>query len=78
MGYKKPSDFIDEIIRHWLNSIYNKDGKLYLSISYSKISPPGGTATFSGGSKSFNVTFECGGTITKEKYPFTFIRDPDD
>lgn len=78
MAIKAPAAHIDSIIRHWLNSIYNKDGKLYLSISYSRISPPEGTATFSGGYGSFNVNFECGGAITEEKNPFTFIRDPND
>ncbi|AUO22528.1 hypothetical protein C0058_11200 [Pseudomonas sp. NC02] len=78
MGYKKPSDFIDEIIRYWLNRIYNKDGKLFLSIDYSRISPPAGTAHFSGSNGSFSVVFECGGSISKDNNPFTFIRDGND
>ncbi|MHA6574565.1 hypothetical protein [Pseudomonas yamanorum] len=78
MGNKKPAEHVDKIIRAWLEKRYNEDGSLYLSINYSKLSPPGGTATFSGGSGSFNVIFECGGAITMEKSPFTLIRDGND
>lgn len=78
MGGKKPVERIDKIIREWLEKRYNKDGKLYLSINYSKISQPEGTATFSGGVRSFNVIFECHGPITAEKSPFTFIQGPGD
>ena len=78
MGNKRPAERIDKIIRHWLESIYNKEGKLFLSIDYSKLSAPGGTATFSGGFRPFNVVFECGGAITMEKNPFTYINAPGD
>lgn len=78
MSNKKPSAQVDEIIRKWLEKLYNKDGTLFLSIVYSKISPPEGTATFSGGFRPFNVVFECAGAITLLKSPFTFIRGPGD
>ena len=78
MGNKKPAEHIDKIIRAWLEKRYNADGSLYLSINYSKISPPEGTATFSGGFRPFDVVFECRGAITLLKSPFTFIHGPGD
>lgn len=78
MGNKKPAEHIDKIIRAWLEKRYNEDESLYLSINYSKISPPEGTATFSGGFRPFDVVFECRGPITLLKSPFTLIQGPGD
>ena len=78
MANKKPVDRIDKIIRGWLNKRWNKSDALYLSVRYSKISPPEGVATFSGVGYPFDVIFECKGAITEEESPFTYIKEPGD
>lgn len=76
MANKRPSERDDQIVRSWLKRIYKEQANLHLSISYSKASPPAGTASFYSDSPyPATVVFECRSNMGDESNPFSYIRD---
>jgi len=79
MAKKQPYERDQEIVRFWIKKIYEDIPHTFLTIDYSKASPPAGTASlYTGGPSPFNVIFECKQSINMEENPFTYIRDPRD